>query len=121
MDHFIAAELLAAQPRDQKLMVFAESLLDHRFNPQIDLALLAGWGHFDSIELVLERRADISATDIYHSFEKAAEQGCREVILFFLQRPLEIPQEIIRQAIETAQAKDHSQVTQTLMEHLGSL
>jgi ankyrin repeat protein len=96
--------------------LFINEILDDQFSPKYYFRLVAEWGHTFTVDLLLQRRTDISADDVGSALESAAEGGHMSTVDLLLQLRTDISADDVGSALESAAKSGHISTVDLLLQ-----
>jgi ankyrin repeat protein len=101
---------------DEEKLLFVYGLLDDQFTSKNHFYLLSDWGHKSTIELLLQRRTDISADHVGSALEHAARSGYSSIVELLLQRHTDIHEFHVGCALYNASEGGHASTVDLLLQ-----
>jgi hypothetical protein len=96
------------------MSLFVYEILDDQFSSKDHFPLIQYWGHTFTVDLLLQRRADISAYYVRLDFESVAKNG-RASAVSLLQRHIDINADGVFLALIDAVMGRHSSASTILL------
>jgi ankyrin repeat protein len=112
----IIEQLQLSPSLDQFQYLFLNETFGNIYSCKHHFSLVSEWGHTYTVDLLLQRRADIAAADVGWALRNAAKNGHIYIVNLILQRRTDIAAADVGSALESAAKGGHTSTVDLLLQ-----
>jgi hypothetical protein len=101
---------------DQFQSLFIYGILDDQFSSKNDFPLVSGWGHTATVDILLQRRNDITAFTVGLALRIAAKSGHTATVELILRYRTDIDADHVGRALEDAAKCGHIKTVELILQ-----